>query len=364
MTPGIEHLVLTDFRNYVHADLSPAPGINLISGRNAQGKTNLLESIYLLSTGRLLRSAKDGYGVREGQARAVVYGSLLGSKAEIQVELKPGVRKRAMVNGSGLPRASDLLGRLPSVTFSTQDLSIVTGEPADRRHFLDAELSQLLPSYLKHLGIYKRALEQRNALLRLARDQTVSNDIFDAWEAALALHGASLRVLRRDWIAEIEIWASASHHQLGMGEQLSMQYLAKDPAVTSVELESALKESRGLDIHRGSTGIGPHRDELEIEIAGRPAKHYGSQGQQRTAVIAIKLATLESAKQTFGAAPVLLLDDIFSDLDETRRSRLIEVAHGEGGQVFLTCTEPSQAGESIVKSAKVYRVNSGSIETA
>jgi len=354
--------VLFDFRNYQRADISPAPGINLVSGLNAQGKTNLLEAIYLVSTGRLLRSSKDGHGIREGESLASVRATMSDSDSELQVDLRPGVRKRAMINGNGLPRASDLLGRLPTVTFSSQDLAVVTGEPADRRHFLDSELAQLFPAYLKHLGIYKRALEQRNALLRLARDSYVSNDTFEAWEAPLAVHGAAIRVMRNDWITEISEDATAGHAWLGGGEHLKLAYQPRDEARTADELNAVLAENRGSDVSRGATSFGPHRDDLLIVVGDREARHFGSQGQQRTAVIALKLATLESAKRTFGFAPVLLLDDIFSDLDETRRGRLVEVAHREGGQVFVTCTEPEQAGEGLVRDAKVFRVQSGTVE--
>lgn len=293
---------------------------------------------------------------------ASVKATMTDTESELQVDLRTGVRKRAMINGNGLPRASDLLGRLPTVTFSSQDLSIVTGEPADRRHFLDSELAQLYPAYLKHLGIYKRALEQRNALLRQSRDTYVSNDTFESWEAPLAVHGAAIRVMRNDWVADISSDAAESHAWLGGGEHLTLDYQARDEAKTADELNEVLAENRSHDISRGATSYGPHRDDLEISVADRAARHFGSQGQQRTAVIALKLATLESAKRTFGFAPILLLDDIFSDLDETRRSQLVEVAHREGGQVFLTCTEPSQAGETLLRDAKIYRVQSGTIE--
>lgn len=359
---ALSRLTLSNFRNYASADIHPSPGINLVTGQNAQGKTNLLEAVYLVSTGRLLRSSKDGHGVREGSERGTVRAVLADSGTELAVELRTGIRKRATINGHGLARASDLLGRLPTVTFSTQDLAIVTGEPSDRRHFLDTELAQQYPAYLKHLGIYKRALEQRNALLRDSREGYVPDEVFEAWEAPLAMHGAAIRVMRNGWISEITADASGRHEWLGAGESLAMHYAMKDDAMIAEALQTSLSENRRSDIARGATTFGPHRDELEIEIAGRPARYFGSQGQQRTAVIAIKLATLEAAKRVFGFPPVLLLDDIFSDLDEQRRSRLVEVAEAEGGQVFLTCTEPSQAGPAILRDAKIYRVESGTVQ--
>jgi DNA replication and repair protein RecF len=261
----------------------------------------------------------------------------------------------------GLPRASDLLGRLPSVSFSASDLVIATGEPSDRRQFLDWELAQLYPSYLKNLSVYKRALEHRNALLRQAQDSPVSDEVFESWEEQLAASGSALRSARSEWVEELAFDAAAAHANLGEGEDLGLVYETKDEgldAETSVRLMSS---ARGADIARGSTSTGPHRDELVVTVGGQEARHFGSQGQQRTAVIAMKLAVLACAERLFTSPPVLLLDDVFSDLDQSRRNRLMELTLGRGGQVFLTCTEAEQAGADLIERAKVFRVESGQV---
>ena len=315
----------------------------------------------MVSTGRLLRGSRDAQGVRHGAEVAKVLGELGDMGTTVAVELRRGTRKRVELNGMGLPRASDLLGRLPSVSFSATDLVIVTGEPGDRRQFLDWELAQLFPSYLKHLSVYKRALEQRNALLRQAQEGPVPEDVFVSWEEQLAASGSGLRIARADWVKELSVDAAAAHGALGEGEELGLAYEARDDGSDRESLAELLASGRGADIARGSTGTGPHRDELVVTVGGQEARHYGSQGQQRTAVIAMKLAVLACAERQFTSPPVLLLDDVFSDLDQSRRNRLMELTLGRGGQVFLTCTEAEQAGADLIERAKVFVVESGQV---
>ena len=181
--------------------IDPDPGFNLIHGQNAQGKTSLLEAVYLLSFGRVLRGSRDAEAVQTEAEQATVNGKLVETGTEIGIQLNPGRRKRALLNGLGLPRASDLIGRLPSVCFWAGDLNLVTGSPADRRMFMDTELSQLYPAYLKNLSTYKRALEQRNALLKAAQERHVSSDQFEVWEEQMGPSGAALRDFRNKWVS-------------------------------------------------------------------------------------------------------------------------------------------------------------------
>jgi DNA replication and repair protein RecF len=261
-----------------------------------------------------------------------------------------------------LPRASDLLGRLPAVCFTAEDLAIVRGEPSARRTFMDTELCQLHIGYLDHVGQYKRCLEQRNALLRLAQDSWVPEEEFEPWEQQMGHHGSQIRHYRRRWVGELASRAAEMHGELADGEPLGLRYSLQDEHEDPQSLRSHLSTSRPLDLRRGSTSIGPHRDDLVLEVAGREARSYGSQGQQRTAVIALKLAVQRVAQEHLGYPPVLLLDDVFSDLDAGRRANLVCRAMGEGGQVFLTCTEVGQAEEGIAGQAKLFRVQSGRAE--
>lgn len=359
-TPLVERLSLRCFRNYRSESVLPGSGFNIVSGANAQGKTNLLEAVYLVSTGRLLRGSRDAQAVMHGEEAGSVEAVLAGTGTTITVELRRGVRKRILLNGAGLPRASDVLGRLPTVSFSAADLEIVRGEPSERRHFLDSELSQLYPAYLRHLSVYKRALEQRNALLKAAQESFVGSDAFEPWEEQLAEHGTSLRTYRTEWIQGIDPLAREAHADLGGGESLRLEYVPRDEG----PLIDRLAESRTEDVRRGTTGSGSHRDDLAIEVGGTDARQFGSQGQQRTAVIALKLAVLASATRLLGVPPVLLLDDVFSDLDHCRRAKLVERALAVGGQAFLTCTEPEQAGVELVGRSKVFRVVSGAVTEA
>lgn len=353
----LDRLLLQNYRNISQVDLKLDQRFNVFAGLNAQGKTSLLEAIYLISTSRILRGTRDVEAIQDGADDSAVKGVMGDSGTEIGVNLGRGKRKKALINGLGLPRASDLIGRLPSVCFWSGDLTLATGEPAGRRVMLDTELSQIYPAYLKSFAIYKRALEQRNALLKQSHEHYVPDEVFESWEAPMALHGALMRQYRNDWVDQLRNHAQSTHSYMGEGEELDIRYALKD----ELDLQEAYTTQRKLEIARGSTLYGPHRDDLELFIEGRTVKQFASQGQQRTAVISLKLAVLRTAQETLGFPPVLLLDDIFSDLDMGRRVRLVDAAMQAGGQVFITCTEAEQAGEILQRQAKVFQVQSGTV---
>lgn len=303
-------------------------------------------------------SAKDAQAIREGSDDSSVSVILNGTGTEIEVKLSRSHRKKALLNGLGLPRASDLLGRLPCVSFSARDLDIAKGGPSDRRDFLDEELAQLYPAYLKNLTLYKRAVEQRNHLLKIARNQFVHTAEFEPWEQHICESGNAIRRMRQEWLLDLVVEARQAHAFLGSGETLELQIQENDEGLSLDRLTNTRLE----DIHRGSTSLGPHRDEMLILVGGMEARGFGSQGQQRTSVIALKLGVQALAKRLFGQPPVLLLDDVFSDLDATRRSRLVEHAMTEGGQVFLTCTEAEMAGKELLSRSTLFKVRSGEVE--
>lgn len=359
----VERVTLANFRNYRSLCLRLSSGFNVLAGENAQGKTNFLEALALASTTRLLRGQRDAEAILEGEDSAKVEIELHGTGTVVGVELRRGTRKRATLNGMGLPRAADLIGRLPSICLTTGDMEIVRGEPSDRRLMLDLELSGLYPSYLRHLTAYKRALDQRNALLRHEAAWTPP-ELFEPWENQLAEHGIPIRDARIEYIERLLDVARDVHSQMGRGEALTVTYGPKDEASDPGALLTALQASRAQDIHRGGTGVGPHRDDMLLTVGGRDARLYGSQGQQRTAVISLKLACLEVARQELGRPPLLLLDDILSDLDEHRRSLLVEAVLANAGQAILTCTEATAAGERILSQAAVFHVEAGEIRSA
>jgi DNA replication and repair protein RecF len=357
----VSSVCLDGFRNYDSLELALSSRFNVLTGRNGQGKTNFLEALYLLATTRLLRGQKDVEAVKDGCGRAVVVAELDPSSTKVAVHIERGARKRALLNGLALPRASDLLGRLPCVSVSSADMEIVRGEPSERRLFLDLELSALFPSYLRHLTHYKRALEQRNALLKDSREYMRPAAMFEPWEEHVAEHGVGIRDARIDFVRRLAPRMQRLHAQMGAGETAGIEYIAKDEARTYEELRDLLANTRGQEIARGSTLYGPHRDDMQLSVSEREARLFGSQGQQRTAVIALKLAALEVCRQELGIPPLLLLDDIFSDLDETRRSLLVDVVLENAGQVVLTCTEASAAGPRILEQAKLFQVVAGQI---
>lgn len=353
----LQDLALTNWRNIEQAELQFCPRFNVLSGQNAQGKTSILESIYLLSSSRVLRGTRDVEAIRDGAETAIVRGEVEPGPTEVAVTLAHGKRKRALINQMPLPRASDLIGRLPSVCFWSGDLTLATGDPAGRRLMLDTELSQIYPAYLKSFTAYTRALTQRNALLRQAQEQFIANELYEAWEAILIEQGRNLRAIRQAWLEELIPYAEEAHASMAPGERFELAYLQKDDG----DLAQLLTQNRGIESARGSTLYGPHRDDLELMVEGRALRQFGSQGQQRTAIISLKLAILKVAQQALRFPPILLLDDIFSDLDEGRRSRLVEEALKTGGQIFVTCTEPEQAGGLLGSDSKIFRVQSGEV---
>ena len=361
MSFGVSSLSLSNFRNYRDLSVDLQPGFTILAGPNAQGKTNFLEAIYLLSTTRMLRGQKDSEAILQGehQARAA---AVLESGTDVSVVLEAGVRKKILLNGSPLPRAADILGRLPCVTITIFDLELVRGEPNDRRTFLDLELSALYSSYLRHLSHYKRALEQRNALLKIAQERPVDPDLFTPWEQHLAEHGSAMRRMRESHIERINAPAKQNHLNMSSStEDLNLVYVSKDDLDSAEKLFDKYQSGRLTEIHRGSTTIGPHRDDVSILIDGKEVKLFGSQGQQRTAVISIKLASLSVGSEILGDPPILLLDDMLSDLDPVRRSKLCELVLDQASQAILTCTEAEAAGAEILSRAQVYNVRAGTV---
>lgn len=360
-TPStLVQLSLDAFRNYVGVTWFPHSGLNVVAGPNAQGKTNLLEAIYFLSTSRLLRSSTERDSIPFELDSCHIRATLGDHGTEIALRLERGSRKRALLNQYPLTTASQLLGRMPTTSLSALDLIIARGEPSHRRLFLDLELSQLYPRYLNSLSQYKKALEQRNALLK--RDPPAPMDWFEAWDIALAEHGAALRTFRTDYVALLQEQVNAIHPSLAAQERFSLSIEQKDPSDSPEALKSALSAQLATDRFRGSTTIGPHRDDLRLELNGIDVRSFGSQGQQRTAVISLKLACMKAAEPVLGLTPMLLLDDMLSDLDESRRSQLVRWILANAKQAVLTCTEPEAVGQALIDQAQVVYVRNGQLQ--
>jgi DNA replication and repair protein RecF len=299
--------------------------------------------------------------IKEGEESSEITIELAPLNTQVSFRMDRGARKRVLLNGMKLPRASDILGRLACVCISSEDMEIVRGEPANRRMFLDLELSSRSTAYLRHFTVYKRALEQRNALIKQARECFVSAELWEVWEDQLAEHGMAIRALRKEFVDLVRQELPTIHWQIGGGERADLESMTKDETSESRASSKILAESRAQDIVRGTTTHGPHRDDVDFRVAGKSARLFASQGQQRTFVIALKLATLLLGKKMRGDAPLLLLDDIFSDLDATRRTALVEIVLNLAEQTVLTCTEPEAAGPRILEQADVFTVHAGRI---
>lgn len=357
----LERLKLRDFRNFEALDLQLDPGFNLIVGKNAQGKTNLLEAIYFIGTGKRLRGMRDHEAIRQGASSAHIEVTLAEGRTSVSLDIFLSGRKSASINGQSLPKASDLLGRVPVVAFSASDLPILRGEPSERRAFLDLHLSQIYPRYLTQFSAYKQALAQRNSLLKLAQKEPVEASLFVPWEMTMSVSAEHISLHRERYLADLKPEIQARHAQLGSGERITLELESTLAGLDAAEIADRLAESRERDIQRGSTSLGPHRDEWILCIDQKDARRYGSQGQQRTAVIALKLAVFRFLEQSLGQSPVLLLDDIFSDLDHDRRQKLIEIVAQEAGQVVLTCTDAAQAGAELGSHARRIVIEQGKV---
>lgn len=363
--PGfaLRRLRLVDFRNYEHLEIEVPSGLTLLTGRNGQGKTNLLEAVYFLSTTRPLRGGRASEAVRFGQGVATIEGELAGSRTLLGLEIRVGSVKRAFLNGASLPRASDLVGRLPSVSVSLHDQEMVRGEAGARRELLDLVLAQTYPAYLAALASYKRALEQRNALLRRCAERAIPPSHFEPWELEMARAGTVLRGFRVRLISELAPIVDELNRTLSQGESLALAYEARDEAGAPEELAALWEATRTSDVERGTTQSGPHRDDFRLTIDGRLLKTYGSQGQQRTASLSVKLALVRYWTRLFGKSPVILLDDVYSDLDQYRQQVLTELLADHSGQALLTCTFPPPGAEKLLNKAWVLTVNRGTVKS-
>lgn len=379
----LEALRLVNFRNYEELDLALGDRLTLFVGRNAQGKSNLLEAAYLLATGRSFRGAGDGEMVRWGTGGFAVRGRVRRLCGEVVLELSylADQRKRVRVNGTDVRRLSELFGYLTAVIFSPEDLQLVKGAPAHRRRFLDLELSQIDPGYRQDLIDYQQVLVQRNNLLRTASHGGAARlDLSElgVWDTQLVDLGARLHAKRARAVQALSRLAAEAHRQITSGtEELRLSYLAAvGPGATRVaagegadatpeafreRLAAELAQVRPAELRRGTSLLGPHRDDLLLSIDGAEARSFASQGQQRTAALALKLAEIGLMREDTGEYPILLLDDVMSELDGDRRRFLLQAA-GEKTQVLVTATSldtvpPGRAGEARVFAVAQGKVN-------
>ena len=364
-------LALRDFRNLAHLDLEIPDAGAVVIGENGQGKSNLLEAIYYLHLLRSVRGARDVDVVRFG-APGFHIAARTGGGAHHELSAgfeRQGRRKRVKVDGGEPARLSDALGALPCVLFSPADVDLVAGAPSARRRYLDILLALSSRPYLAALQRYRAALAQRNAALRDALRSTGgrAEQRVAVWEAPLAEHGAVLWRERVLWTARAAERFAALCAAIGEQAPVAMRYAtALEPATTELDevvqtLTRALEHKRGLDMRRGLTHAGPHRDDLALTLDGRELRAFGSAGQQRTAAIALRLLEAETLNQRLGAAPLFLLDDPFAELDARRSSHILELLAERGmGQTLLTVPRESDIPPALTGLAR-WRITAGII---
>jgi DNA replication and repair protein RecF len=353
----LSRLQLTNFRNYAALDLPLGEGLTVLHGQNAQGKTNILEAIYLLSSGASYRAQSDREVIRwaapEDERLARVTGQAAGAELEVVVANMVGLStKRTLVNGAG-KRVGDFVGRLPAVLFGPEQLDLVTGSPGTRRAYLDGALSQTDRAYYRALAVYGRVLHQRNQLLKQFREREVSLDELVYWDAQRVEAGSVISSRRARALLRLAELALKHHRGLAPGGGgLGLAYESKlfrtsggwhrlaeaTQDEIQAEFRTGLSLEAGREMAQGSTVVGPHRDDLLMSLDGKAVDKFGSRGQQRTAALALKLAELDLIREATDETPLLLLDDVLSELDDARRAALSELV-GRHEQVLLTTTE-------------------------
>ena len=332
----IESLQLINFRNYESLDINFDRGTNILYGDNAQGKTNILEAVYLCGTGRSHRGSRDKEMIRFEEKEAHIRLHIKKDKmsSRIDMHLKKSRTKGVAINGIPIHKARELLGIINLVFFSPEDLNIIKNGPSERRKFIDLELCQLEKMYISDLSSYNKVLNQRNKLLKDIYFKPSLEETLDMWDEQLLEHGKRIISKRRVFIEELNSIIKEIHGNLTGGrESIEIFY---EPNTSEDDFSEKLKSARNKDLKMKTTGTGPHRDDLCVMVDGIDIRKYGSQGQQRTAALSIKLSEIYLVKKRTGDTPVLLLDDVLSELDSSRQNDLMNSIHDI--QTVITCT--------------------------
>ena len=356
---NISQIKVQDYRNIRALEFSPAPELTVICGQNGQGKTNLLEAVWLMTGSKSFRGSKDAELIREDAPFALLEGDVsgFGKDSHIRIAIAPATApqrrgRTASVNGVDYGRATNLAGVFTAVVFDPGHLSLVKGSPEGRRRFLDAALCQLYPGYLALLRRYTRQVTQKNALLKQYERTAGARELLDVFDASMAEAGEEMMRRRAAYLAQLAPKAETMYDEISSGrETLHITYEATCEAG---KLLDALHEARRRDIAAGFCTAGPHREDMGMTIDGRDAKSFASQGQKRSTVLSLKLAEAAVACDVLGEHPVMLLDDVLSELDEHRQDYLLSRIAGR--QTIVTACDPGLFERTT---GRVYRMSSG-----
>lgn len=364
----ISKLKLINFRNYNTLDIDLHDKLNIFIGNNAQGKTNILESIYLSGFGKSFRTNKDKelININSEMAYVKVEGKKRYSEVSIELRLWNSKKKEIKTNGISLTKLSELLGNIFIVIFSPEDLKLIKGGPSERRRFIDREISHINKKYYHDIMSYNKVLMQRNNLLkRIAYNKNLLKTI-DVWNEKLVEYGTGVILKRLEFINRLNSLSRLMHRKITDGkENLEVRYLSnieldsKSKDEISANFKKKLEKKIEIDTKRGYTSVGPHKDDLGIYIDDKDIRVFGSQGQQRTAALSLKLSEIEIIKGEVGEYPILLLDDVMSELDINRQNFLIKSL--KNVQTFVTITEIPEPMIPLVKEGNIFKISSGTV---
>ena len=351
----IKEIKINNFRNYEEQKIKLNKNINIFFGKNAQGKTNIIESIFLCSMGKSFRAKKDIEMINLNNDKAEIEIEYEKSDREGKIKIELGNKKIVYINGIKIKKLSELLGNINVVIFTPDDINILKGGPQNRRRFLDIMISQLKPNYMYNLNLYLKTLEQRNNYLRQIREEGKDENLLDIWDEKIVEYAVNIFNYRNEYINKIKEKIKKIHSEItNEKEDIEIQYLSE--CKTKEEYLSLLKQRRKLDIIKGFTTKGIHRDDFVIYINNKKIDLYGSQGQHRTTVLSLKLSELNIIYDEIGEEPILLLDDFMSELDKERRNNFLKKI--KNTQVIITCTEKL---DIEIKNNLVYNVKSGKV---
>ncbi|GAB6990942.1 DNA replication/repair protein RecF [Paenibacillus pini] len=366
----VNNISLQHYRNYEQLQLDSFGDVNLLIGQNAQGKTNLLEAIFVLALTKSHRTSKDRELISFQGESAHISASVEKKYGPLKLDLTLSPQgKKAKINGLEQRKLSNFIGSLNVVMFAPEDLEIVKGTPGVRRRFLDMEIGQVQPGYLFHLQQYQKVLHQRNNLLKqMWGKDNGEPGMLEVWDQQLVEHGVKIIKKRKQFIIKLQRWAETIHSGITNGsEALELVYLPsfgdteeEDEAYLFDQFMIKLSQMREQELRRGMTLAGPHRDDLAFYINGKEVHTYGSQGQQRTTALSLKLAEIELIQEEIGEYPVLLLDDVLSELDPYRQTQLIETFQSRV-QTFITATGIESLNADKLKNASIFRVHEGQV---
>lgn len=362
----IENHTAQNYRNLKHIDFTPSEGINIIYGENGQGKTNIIESIWLFTGCHSFRTRKCVELIKETEKSASLEMDFYARGRSQNAQMKIEAKREVKLNGIPQETPRVLLGEFQAVVFSPSLLSIIQDGPAEKRRFMDIAISLLKPNYAAILSKYIKTMAQRNTLLKQIAERGLDEDLLCPWDEELSKLGAKVTGYRLHYIEHLSEIAGGIYEGISSGrEQLSVKYIKNGKIEGGNENElfesmlSILEKNRRTDIRRQFTTAGPHKDDLAVDINGLCARNYGSQGQQRSCALALKLSEASIIKETTGEQPVALLDDVMSELDLSRQTYLLNYL--EGWQVFITCCDPSVLQR--VNNGKTFEVEAGRIKT-